>query len=269
MGRTSVSIDFDDGARTFDFEDVALPKSAWENVKAYASPEHLFLFGIGTKLRLFVLKHKMLYALIPLIVVIVVGALLAVFVDVSVGVPIAVIAYLIAGIFYAKVYKMGESVKGIQKLLKKTEYYDKLDKLLKPKWYVTLFYEFFAMFAIPCVLLDFIAEMLEKPFPHFADRRAGVTFAIPLGCGVDDVAAMSEYYRKTLGEKLGEAVEDFTGYLEDKEREYMAENTYKLSDGTVLRPTSVSNYDSENGYEYRDESGNIWYSQDNESFVRK
>lgn len=274
MGKTTVTAKIDGEMRSFDFQDVFLPKSAWEDVKSTASAEQLFLFGLGTKIRLAAIRRFADLMLIPILIVIGIGVLLSfVLANSTIGIAIAVIAYLVGSIFFGKPFKMNESLEKIEKALKGSPYKKKLNEVLERKWYVLLTLEQLEnLMALPCLIIDMIALLLDKVFPHLAERREGATFAIPMGCGVDDVAAISDYYHKTLWEKTEEAINDFTAWTEDRQQQYIDEHTYSLNDSydTVLKPTSTANYDSTNDrYEYKDQNGNIWYSSDNKNFYKK
>ena len=271
----SIKIKAGDEEKTVNFTEVSLPHEEWEYLRDSADPEQLFLLGLGTKLRKQTLNKVSYIAGLIEVVLLGLSVLIGLFLSPSVAIILGVGSFLFVSLaIFSRLVRLEDTYDSILKALKNTQYYDALDNFHEESfaWYkILLIIPFFVIHMIPLVI-DAICSMFEDKFPRLVAARTKAVFAVPEGCGMDDIIAMSDFYHETFEEMLEHAGEDLDAYNRKQEQKYIDDNTYTLNDayGTVLKPTGPSNYDSVNKrYEYKDQSGYIWYSDDNKSFYQK
>ncbi|MBQ7712519.1 MAG: hypothetical protein IJT69_01735 [Clostridia bacterium] len=270
----SVSIKVGDTEKTLNFTEVSLPHEEWKALRASGDPEHLFLLGLGTKLRMQTLHRLSRFGTLILAGLLGIAVLLGFFVDVSAAIIVGVVSFLFFSLsIFSRFVRLEDTYSSILKALKHTPYREELDK----------FHENFSWIELLLLIPDFIIRMIplvidtfciliENVFPRLVASRTNAVFAVPQGCGMDDIIALSDFYHETLEEKLEHAAEDLEAYGQAEIQQYMDEHTYKLNDpyDTILKPTGRNNYDSlKDRYEYIDQHGYIWYSNDNKSFYKK
>ena len=234
-----------------DLINVSIHERDWKEFRKSATQEELLVLGLGVQYRIIKGRPIAWISMLGMILSVVVGLLLMEFMgDISTGLIVLVVGYVVFSFLATKVIRFNDSYKQICRRLEKEN-----RKLLKSAYKVSSAASFFDTFVqLPIMFLTIpyqaIMMLIGMFAPNFVVSKNGVLIAIPKGYDIGNLESIGAYYASYS------LLDDMEQTSYEKNHKYVATFTNSMGcEETVCSPDGVKFY-KDNG-EY------VGYSNDN------